>query len=140
MKNYRKFWKNQKYRDSKENSSIGLTEPQLTNDVFRLHDFLSDLGMTKVGSFGYKLTESALFNSFIERRYQFAEDPEFLFFDSCIDKKRGKKETKLLEKPSNIRYTVASHPEPESSKKIYHYDSFPSILDQSILKQEEISL
>ena len=38
MKNYKKFWvliklskKNQKYKDSKENSSIGLTEPQLLN-------------------------------------------------------------------------------------------------------------
>ena len=46
----------QKYKDNKENSSIGLTEPQLLNDMYRLQDFLSDLGMTKVGSFGYKLT------------------------------------------------------------------------------------
>ena len=48
--------KSQKYKDNKENSSIGLTEPQLLNDIFRLQDFLSDLGMTKVGSFGYKMT------------------------------------------------------------------------------------
>ena len=46
----------QKYKDNKENSSIGLTEPQLLNDMYRLQDFLSDLGMTKVGSYGYKLT------------------------------------------------------------------------------------
>jgi hypothetical protein len=51
-----------------------LTEPQLLNEMFRLQDFLSDLGMTKVGSFGYKMTESMLFTSFIERRYQYSDD------------------------------------------------------------------
>ena len=67
--------KHQKEKDSKENSSIGLTEPQLLHDIFRLQDFLSDLGMTKVGSFGYKLTEGTLFTSFIERRHQLAVEP-----------------------------------------------------------------
>jgi hypothetical protein len=43
--------------------------------MYRLQDFLSDLGMTKVGSFGYKLTEGTLFTSFIERRYQYHDDP-----------------------------------------------------------------
>ena len=32
------------------------TEPQLINDMFKIQDFLSDLGMNKVGSFGYKFT------------------------------------------------------------------------------------
>ena len=31
--------------------------------------------MTKVGSFGYKLTEGTLFTSFIERRHQLAVEP-----------------------------------------------------------------
>jgi hypothetical protein len=88
--------KQQKYKDSKENSSIGLTEPQLLNDMFRLQDFLSDLGMTKVGSFGYKLTEGTLFTSFIERRHQYTDDPELVFFDECLDKKKGKKDIRLL--------------------------------------------
>lgn len=57
--------KQQKYKEGKENSTIGLTEPQLLNDMFKLQDFLSDLGMTKVGSFGYKLTEATIFTSFI---------------------------------------------------------------------------
>lgn len=87
--------KQQKYKD-KENSEIGLTEPQLLNDMFKLQDFLSDLGMTKVGSFGYKLTEGTIFTSFIERRHQFHDDPELLFFDACIDKKKSKKELKLI--------------------------------------------
>ena len=67
MKNYRKFWKSIKYKDMKENSSMTLTEPQLLNDVFRVQDFLADLGMSKVGSFGYKFTEGTIFTAFIER-------------------------------------------------------------------------
>ena len=67
MKNYRKFWKSIKYKDMKENSSMMLTEPQLLNDVFRVQDFLADLGMSKVGSFGYKFTEGTIFTAFIER-------------------------------------------------------------------------
>jgi hypothetical protein len=46
----------QKYKESKENSTISLTEPQLLNDIFKVQEFLSDLGMSKVGSFGYKFT------------------------------------------------------------------------------------
>jgi hypothetical protein len=52
--------------------------------MFKLQDFLSDLGMTKVGSFGYKLTEATIFTSFIERKHQFQDDPELLFFDDSI--------------------------------------------------------
>ena len=100
----------QKYKDNKENSSIGLTEPQLLNEMFRLQDFLSDLGMTKVGSFGYKMTESMLFTSFIERRYQYSDDAELIFFDESLDKKKSKKDSRLIEKPANIRYNVAKHP------------------------------
>jgi hypothetical protein len=130
----------QKYKDSKENSSIGLTEPQLLNDIFRLQDFLSDLGMTKVGSFGYKLTEGTLFTSFIERRHQFAEDPELSFFDESIDRKKSKKEVRLIEKPSNIRYNVAEHPKPEASKQVFQYDRFPSILERQAVKESEVVL
>lgn len=104
--------KSQKYKDNKENSSIGLTEPQLLNDIFRLQDFLSDLGMTKVGSFGYKMTQSTLFTSFIERRHQYYDDPELTFFDESLDRKKSKKDSKLIEKPANIRYNVAAHPQP----------------------------
>jgi hypothetical protein len=101
--------------------------------MFKLQDFLSDLGMTKVGSFGYKLTEGTIFTSFIERRHQFQEDPELLFFDACIDKKKSKKEVRLIEKPANIRYNVAKHPEPETIKTVYAYDSFPSILGKALI-------
>lgn len=51
------------------------------NDMFKTQEFLSDLGMTKVGSFGYKFTESSIFTCFIERRYQNANDPQLNFFD-----------------------------------------------------------
>lgn len=86
----------QKYKEGKENSSLGLTEPQLLNDIFRVQDFLSDLGMSKVGSFGYKFTEGTIFTSFIERRHQFAEDPELRFFDDSLDRKRANKNAKLI--------------------------------------------
>jgi hypothetical protein len=62
----------------------------MTN-IFKVQDFLSDLGMTKVGSFGYKLTESSIFTSFIERRFLNYHDPELLFFDECIERKKSKK-------------------------------------------------
>lgn len=35
---------------------ISFSEPALMNNIFKVQDFLSDLGMTKVGSFGYKFT------------------------------------------------------------------------------------
>jgi hypothetical protein len=69
--------------------------------------------MSKVGSFGYKFTEGTIFTSFIERKHQFVEDTELIFFDSCLDKKKSKKDLKLIEKISNIRYIVSKNPEPE---------------------------
>lgn len=130
----------QKYKEGKENSSLSLTEPQLLNDIFKVQDFLSDLGMSKVGSFGYKFTEGTIFTSFIERKHQFAEDPELRFFDDSLDRKRSNKNAKLIEKVSNIRYIVAKHPEPEQAKTTYVYDKFPSILGRQPLKEEEISV
>jgi len=86
----------QKYKEGKENSSMGLTEPQLLNDIFKVQDFLSDLGMSKVGSFGYKFTEGTIFTSFIERKHQFADDAEFKFFDESLDRKKSNKNAKLI--------------------------------------------
>ena len=128
MKNYRKFWKTIKYKDMKENSSMMLTEPQLLNDIFKVQDFLSDLGMSKVGSFGYKFTEGTIFTAFIERHSHLSEDPELLFLDQSLDRKKAKKEAKLIEQVTNLRYIVAEHPAPESVKGVYSYDRFPSIL------------
>jgi hypothetical protein len=69
--------------------------------------------MSKVGSFGYKFTEGTIFTSYIERRHQYTEDTELIFFDSCLDKKKAKKDVKLIEKIINIRYIVSKHPDPE---------------------------
>ena len=96
--------------------------------------------MTKVGSFGYKLTESTLFTSFIERRHQLIDEPQLIFFDESIDKKKAKKDAKIIEKPTNIRYIVAEHPKPQQEKKIFKYDTFPSILERQVIKQEEIKI
>ncbi len=57
------------------------TEPQLINDMFKIQDFLSDLGMNKVGSFGYKFTEGTIFTAYLERRYQNNTDLVANFFD-----------------------------------------------------------
>jgi|JI10StandDraft_1071094.scaffolds.fasta_scaffold2889207_1 hypothetical protein len=35
---------------------MSLDEPAMMTNIFKLQDFLSDLGMTKIGSFGYKFT------------------------------------------------------------------------------------
>ena len=35
---------------------MSLDEPALMSTSFKVQDFLSDLGMTKIGSFGYKFT------------------------------------------------------------------------------------
>ena len=54
--------------------------------------------------------------------------PELIFFDESLDKKKAKKDSKIIEKPANIRYIVAEHPKPEQEKKMFKYDNFPSIL------------
>lgn len=132
----------QKYKEGKdkENSSMGLTEPQLLNDIFKVQDFLSDLGMSKVGSFGYKFTEGTIFTSFVERKHQFSEDPELRFFDDSLDRKRSNKNSKLIERISNIRYIVAKHPEPEQIKTTFTYERFPSILERELMREEEIAV
>lgn len=105
-----------------------------------MQDFLADLGMSKVGSFGYKFTEGTIFTSFIERRQQHPEDPELHFFDDSLDKKRSNKNAKLIEKVANIRYIVAKHPEPEPQKVTFSYDRFPSILGRKHIREDDIAV
>lgn len=64
MKNYRKFinWKKTFNADS---SSFEIEGVSTFTDFFKIQNFLNDLGMTKVGSFGYKFTESSIFTAFI---------------------------------------------------------------------------
>ena len=45
MRNYKKFWIN---KEPSKNESL--------RELFKVEDFLSDLGMTKLGSFGCKFT------------------------------------------------------------------------------------
>lgn len=61
------------------------------SNIFKVQDFLSDLGMTKIGSFGYKFTESSIFTSFIERKFQRLNESQISFFDECIERKKSKK-------------------------------------------------
>ena len=83
MRNYRRFWI--KPKNGKLDSSITeMVSPQLITDIFKVEDFLSDLGMTKVGSFGFKFTESSIFTSFIEKRQRDPNAPEIVFCDNCI--------------------------------------------------------
>lgn len=67
MKNYRKFFSKPKVPASdKFDTTIASFDPSaLMANIFKVQDFLSDLGMTKIGSFGYKFTESSIFTSFI---------------------------------------------------------------------------
>jgi hypothetical protein len=67
------------------------TEPQLLNDMFKVQDFLSDLGMNKIGSFGYKFTEGTIFSAYLERRSSNYSDPVANFLDDCLEKKKSKK-------------------------------------------------
>ena len=55
MRNYRRFWVKPKEKKL-DLSNFDLEEPQLMNDIFKVQDFLLDLGMTKIGSFGFKFT------------------------------------------------------------------------------------
>ena len=45
-----------------------------------------------------------------------------------------------MEKPANIRYNVAAHPQPEAVKVTYQYDCFPSILDHVEIKESQITI
>jgi hypothetical protein len=65
MKNYKKFWRSKFFKDIKNSFSSNAYESQLISDIFKVQDFLSDLGMNKVGSFGYKFTEGAIFTAFM---------------------------------------------------------------------------
>lgn len=51
------------------------------NELFSIEGFLDDLNMTKIGSFGYKFTETSIFTHFIEKRCRNPQDPYFAFFD-----------------------------------------------------------
>ena len=46
----------------------------------------------------------------------------------------------MIEKPTNIRYTVAQHPKPQPDKKIYQYERFPSIIGNFIIKEADINI
>lgn len=81
------------------------------SNIFKVQDFLNDLGMTKIGSFGYKFTESSIFTSFIERRYQNQNDPELVFFDDCIERKKNKKENAFIFPVVNKKYRVIKNAE-----------------------------
>lgn len=56
MKNYKKFLSKPRMSSKDEESIFSLDEPALMTNIFKVQDFLSDLGMTKVGTFGYKFT------------------------------------------------------------------------------------
>lgn len=65
MKNYMKFWvrvslkqkKGKKEAAYKEQNTLGLDPAAKSLDqLYNTQDFLSDLNMTKIGSFGYKFT------------------------------------------------------------------------------------
>lgn len=55
MRNYKRFWCKPKEKRG-DSSFYEFGESQLLNDIFKVRDFLEDLGMTKVGSFGVKFT------------------------------------------------------------------------------------
>lgn len=92
MRNYKRFWNKPKEKEKKGDSSyMDLGQPQLMTDIFKVQDFLADLGMTKIGSFGFKFTQSSIFTAFIEKRQRDPNHPEIKFFDSCIEKRKAKK-------------------------------------------------
>ena len=55
MKNYRKYCLKPKDKITQNQSSYDDGQPSFS-DIFKMNEFLSDLGMTKIGSFGYKFT------------------------------------------------------------------------------------
>jgi len=65
MKNYKKYWKSKFFKDIKDTFSIKSNESQLISEIFKIQDFMSDLGINKVGSFGHKFTEGAIFTTFL---------------------------------------------------------------------------
>lgn len=90
MRNYKRFWCKPKEKRG-DSSFYDFGDSQLINDIFKVREFLEDLGMTKVGSFGSKFTESSIFTAFIEKRQRSPFAPEIKFFDACIEKRKAKK-------------------------------------------------
>lgn len=62
------------YKDSRE-------PLKQLSELFSVSAFLDDLGMTKIGSFGYKFSETTMFSHFIEKRCKEPHNPYYLFFD-----------------------------------------------------------
>lgn len=52
--------------------------------------------MTKIGSFGYKFTESSVFMYFMEKKYSKTVNPEIAFFDECLDRRKSKKDAVFI--------------------------------------------
>ena len=84
MKNYKKFWKSKFLKDIRDSFSNKQYESQLISEIFKVQDFMSDLGINKVGSFGHKFTEGAIFTAFLERRHFDVGDFIANFFDDCL--------------------------------------------------------
>ena len=108
--------------------------------MFRVQEFLSELGMTKIGSFGYKFTESSIFISFIERKYNQPRNPEIAFFDECLDRRKSKKDAIFITAIENETYEMIKNPDPEPDNKgPYFYQHFPSLLkDPKPLSEADI--
>lgn len=84
-------------KDYRDSSILGVDPAAKSiEELYNVQDFLSDLNMTKVGSFGYKFTETSIFSSFIENRVKDKDNQHYKFFEECLEAKKSKKETKFI--------------------------------------------
>lgn len=72
------------------------TTARSVDELYNTQDFLADLGMSKIGSFGYKFTETSIFSSFVETRAREPLNSHLIFFEQCLELKKSKKETHFI--------------------------------------------
>lgn len=85
--------------------------------------------MTKIGSFGYKFTETSIFSTFIETRAREPKNAYFIFFQECLEKKKAKKEAKFITFSKNEKFWDCPFPNwPSQAGVYYSYQKLPSIL------------
>lgn len=97
--------------------------------------------MGKIGSFGYKFTETSIFSAFIETRAREHLNPHLIFFEQCLELKKSKKENHFIVYTRIDKFMDCPPPNwPIQPGVYYSYPNLPSIVKDEQLHQDDIDL
>lgn len=117
------------------------TTARSLDELYNTQDFLNDIGMGKIGSFGYKFTETSIFSAFIETRAREHLNPHLIFFEQCLELKKSKKENHFIVYTRIDKFMDCPPPNwPIQPGVYYSYPNLPSIVKDEQLHQDDIDL